>query len=224
MNKIISSLTISIASLAILSGCAVAPDTIVKMPTTTRPLPQAEARPANGAIFQTASYRPMFEDRRARFVGDILTMTISEKTTAAKSAASSASKTGSVDAGVSSLFVAPAALLGRMGASASSDNSFQQKGATNSSNTFAGTIGVTVIEVLPNGYLVVAGEKQVAFDKGTEFIRFSGVINPDHITSGNNILSSSVADARVEYRTNSHVDMAEIMGMVTRFFFSVIPL
>ncbi|RJG01176.1 flagellar basal body L-ring protein FlgH [Noviherbaspirillum sedimenti] len=214
-----------IVTVGFLAGCAITPETIVQGPTTARPLPPAPAsRAANGAIFQTASYRPMFEDRRARFVGDILTMTISERTSAAKAAGNSGSKSGSVEAGVTALFGAPASLLGKTNAAASSANEFSENGATSSSNNFTGTIGVTVVDVLPNGNLVVSGEKQVAFDKGTEFIRVSGVVNPDQIRPGNNILSSQVADARIEYRTNSHVDGAEMMGILTRFFLSVLPL
>ncbi|QAU34348.1 flagellar basal body L-ring protein FlgH [Janthinobacterium sp. 17J80-10] len=214
----------SILAAGYLAGCAMTPDSIVQGPTSARPMPPVASGQANGAIFQSASYRPIFEDRRARFVGDILTMTISEKTSANKAAGNSGSKSGSVETGVTALFGAPASLLGRTNAAASSANDFSEKGATSSSNNFTGTIGVTVVDVLPNGNLVVSGEKQVAFDKGTEFIRVSGVVNPDQIRPGNNILSSQVADARIEYRTNSHVDGAEMMGILTRFFLSVLPL
>ncbi|MBI1889232.1 MAG: flagellar basal body L-ring protein FlgH [Burkholderiales bacterium] len=202
-----------------LGGCAVTPSTIVEGPTTARPQVPPRQVVANGSIYQSTSYRPMFEDRRARFVGDILTMTISEKTSATKAGANSGSKSGSSDSSITSVFGSR-----NMSIAAATDNKYEEKGAASSSNTFSGTIGVTVTEVLPNGYLVVAGEKQVAFDKGTEYIRFSGVVNPDQITSGNNILSSQVADTRVEYRTNTNIDKAEVMGMMTRFFLSVLPL
>ena len=214
----------SILAASYLAGCALTPNTIVQGPTTARPMPPVTNQQANGAIFQSASYRPMFEDRRARFVGDILTMTISEKTSANKAGANSGSKSGSVESAISALFGAPASLLARANAAAESSSQFDEKGATSSSNNFTGTVGVTVVDVLPNGNLVVSGEKQVAFDKGTEFIRVSGVVNPDQIRPGNNILSSQVADARIEYRTNSHVDGAEMMGILTRFFLSVLPL
>ncbi len=218
------SLIFAIAATVLLAGCAMTPKTIVQGPTTARPLAQEAPQQANGAIFQTASYRPMFEDRRARYVGDILTMTISERTSATKAGANSGSKTGSTDSAITSLFSVPASLLGKLGAGAASSNKFEEKGATSSSNNFTGTVGVTVTDVLPNGNLVVSGEKQVAFDKGTEFIRISGIVNPDNIAKGNHILSSQVADARIEYRTNSHIDPTEMMGIVTRFFLSVIPL
>ncbi|TCS39168.1 flagellar L-ring protein precursor FlgH [Paucimonas lemoignei] len=223
MNKALK-LICSTAAAVYLTGCAMTPDTIVQGPTTARPLPPQAHQPANGSIFQAATYRPMFEDRRARFVGDILTMTISEKTSAAKAAGNSGSKSGSAEGGITALFGAPASLLGRTSAGASNSSEFSEKGATSSSNNFTGTVAVTVTEVLPNGNLVVSGEKQVAFDKGTEFIRFSGVVSPDRILPGNNIMSSQVADARIEYRTNSHVDAVEVMGILTRFFLSVLPL
>jgi flagellar L-ring protein precursor FlgH len=91
------------------------------------------------------------------------------------------------------------------------------------SNAFTGTIGVTVSEVLPNGNLIVVGEKQVAMNKGIEFIRFSGMVNPDTIQPGNTVSSTLVADARVEYRTNSQIDRAEMTSMMSRFFQSLLP-
>jgi flagellar L-ring protein precursor FlgH len=84
-------------------------------------------------------------------------------------------------------------------------------------------MGVTVVEVLANGNLVVAGEKQVSMDKGTEFIRVSGVVNPDSIGAGNTVSSTAIADARVEYRTNTHLDRAELSSMASRFFLSLLP-
>lgn len=211
-------------TLAGLCGCAVTPATIVHEPTSVRPQKTAPAAFGNGAIFQAAAYRPMFEDRRARLIGDILTITISEKTSAGKTAASSASKTGAVSASTTKLFGAPATTTADLGFGLSSANNFEDKGAVSSANTFTGTIGVTVIDVLPNGNLMVSGEKQIALDKGTEYVRFSGVISPDTIASGNVVSSTQVADARVEYRTNTSVDKAEMASMFSRFFFSLLPL
>jgi flagellar L-ring protein precursor FlgH len=85
-------------------------------------------------------------------------------------------------------------------------------------------MAVTVIDVLQNGNLMVSGEKQIAFDKGIEYVRFSGIVSPDTIASGNIVSSTQVADARVEYRTNSRIDKAEIMSQLARFFFSFAPL
>ncbi|GAC1410964.1 MAG: flagellar basal body L-ring protein FlgH [Burkholderiaceae bacterium] len=206
------------------AGCATTPSSIIRAPdvpvaSTPRPVPLV-----NGAIFQTASFRPMFEDRRARMVGDLLTILINEKTTAAKAAGDSASKTSSASFAAPSIFGIPAATTAALRLTMNSATKFEDKGAATSSNNFNGFIGVTVTEVLPNGNLIVSGEKQIAFDRGAEFIRFSGVINPDTIAAGNTVPSSQVAEARVEYRTNSRLDKADVMSQLTRFFLSALPL
>ena len=107
---------------------------------------------------------------------------------------------------------------------ASSDNTFSGKGASSADNNFTGTITVTVIEVLPNGNLVVSGEKQVAINQGNEFIRFSGVVNATQISGANTVQSTQVADARIEYRANGYIDEAQVMGWLARFFLTFMPL
>lgn len=217
-------LSIMMMAAAGLAGCAVTPDSIVQHPTTARSAMPAAAPANNGTIFQAASYRPLFEDRRARMVGDTLVIMINERTSAGKSSATSASKNGSAEASVAQLFSVPASTLAKLGVNAESEVAYDDKSTGSSSNTFSGTLAVTVIDVLPNGNLVVAGEKQVALDKGAEFIRFSGVVNPNTITGGNTVSSLQVADARIEYRTNSYVDRAQVMNILTRLFLSVLPL
>ena len=214
-----------VAAYALLGGCAVMPDTIVQTPLTARPQPSsAIAPPANGAIFQHAAYRPMFEDRRARLIGDTITIIINERSSAGKQAGSSESKTGSVAAAIPNIFGLFSSLIGRLDASASNAIKYEDKGAVTSSNNFISTLTVTVIDVLSNGNLIVAGEKQVSLDRGAEFIRFSGVVDPRTVNAGNIVSSTQVADAKIEYRTNSNVDGAEVVSMLARFFLSVLPL
>jgi flagellar L-ring protein precursor FlgH len=202
-----------------LAGCSAVPSSIVQRPTSARPVPAEAPGAANGAIYQASSYRPMFEDRRARHIGDMLTINIIERTSAVKAGASSGNKSGSVS------FGAPGLLQGRVGATvaATTASKFADGDNQSASNTFTGTIGVSVTEVLPNGNLIVTGEKQVAMNKGVEFIRFSGMVSPDTIQPGNSVSSTLVADARVEYRTNSQIDRAEMTAMVSRFFQSLLP-
>lgn len=207
-----------------LAACSVTPTTIVQGPLTARSRPPASSEGTPGAIFQNAAYRPLFEDRRARLVGDIITISIAEKTSAGKQSNNSASKTGSVEASVPKLFGVAANALSGLGASAKAATSYDDKGLVSATNNFTGTISVTVVEVFSNGNLLVSGEKQVAFDKGGEFVRFSGVVTPDAIAPGNIVSSTQVADARVEYRTNSHIDRAEVSNWLTRFFLSFVPL
>ena len=204
-----------------LSNCAVAPSTIVQTPTTAKPSNISATQTGAGAIYHVAGYRPLFEDRRARMVGDIITISITESTNASKDGSSSASKTGSVSASIGA-YMGKAYPKGTF--ASKTDLSYKDDAAENASNKFNGSITATVTEVLANGNLMVSGEKQVAFDKGTEFVRFSGVVNPDTITLGNNVVSSKVADARIEYRTNSKIDAAQVLSILTRFFLSFGPL
>jgi flagellar L-ring protein precursor FlgH len=209
----------SFAALVLLAGCAATPTTIVQGPTSARPMLVDGAPATDGAIFNVNSYRPMFEDRRARHIGDLLTVNISERTTATKAGASSGNKSGSAS------FTSPGLLAGVIGAGVAleSGTKFADGDNQSASNNFTGTIGVTVTEVLPNGNLIVAGEKQVAMNKGTEFIRFSGMVSPDTIQAGNMVSSNLIADARVEYRTNSRLDRAEVTSMLSRLFLSMLP-
>jgi flagellar L-ring protein precursor FlgH len=202
-----------------LAGCTAIPTSIVQRPTSLRPITPDLPPPSNGAIYQASTFRPLFEDRRGRHIGDMVTIVIVEKTAAVKAGASSGNKSGSVSFGT------PGLAQGRLGGTvaANSASKFAAGDNQSASNTFTGTIGVTVTEVLPNGNLIVSGEKQVAMNKGVEFIRFSGMINPDSIQTGNTVSSTLVADARVEYRTNSQIDRAEMTAMASRFFQSLLP-
>ncbi len=218
-----SSYCLAIAVTA-LSACSTVPTPIVHQPMTATPPSAQPQREMNGAIFQTASYRPLFEDARARLVGDTLTISISENTSAGTAAASSGSKTGSVTVAAPSLLGLPSSITSRVAASSSGSNQYSDKGAQTASNNFTGVIAVTVIDVYPNGNLLVSGEKQLGFDKGAEYVRFSGVINPRTIAAGNVVASTQVADARFEYRSTTKVDGAEMNSMLSRFFLSFIPL
>ena len=207
-----------------LAGCGTTPSTIVQQPTTARPQAQPVQAANNGTIYQANAYRPLFEDRRARQVGDVLTIVINEKTQAGKKASSDGSKDSSIDSSVSAAAGLSLSTLQKLSVKAESASEYADKSTLNSSNTFSGNVTVTVIEVLPNGNLVVAGEKQIALDKGTEFIRLSGVVQPDTIQAGNTVSSAKVADARIEYRTSAKFDSAEVMSWLARFFMSFVPL
>jgi flagellar L-ring protein precursor FlgH len=220
----------------LLAGCmASTPKVTVLEPTTVRPAPAATAAVAvaaarapvaNGAIFQPTSFRGLFEDRRARLVGDLVTIQIQEKTTARSSSNSSVDRNGAVEASISQLpLIKPASsLFPKLGAAGSSTNSFEGKGATGAENAFSGTITATVVEVLGNGNLVVAGEKQVGINRNVEVLRFSGVVNPATVLPGNVVSSTQVGDARLEVRSHGDIDRAQTMGWLSRFFLSFLPI
>ncbi len=207
-----------LAALALLAGCSFTPTSVVEEPTTARAPEIVPPDKSSGAIYNSRSYRGLFADRKPRNIGDIVTINIQENTVANKSTASGGSKDGDVSSSVGSFLgkAIPAASF-----TTEAETSYSDSSTANSSNLFTGSITATVVEVLPNGYFLVSGEKQIAFDKGTEYVRFSGVVNPDTITIGNNVSSTQVADARIEYRTSAKIDAAEVANAVARFFLSV---
>jgi flagellar L-ring protein precursor FlgH len=207
-----------------LGGCVTTtPPTAVHQPMTARPEPRNFVAPANGSIYNVASSRPLFEDRRARFVGDLITINIAETTQASKNSENKTSRSQSIDATIPTVVGLPLKALQGTALSASDSNNFDGKGQNTSANAFTGTITVTVIEVIPNGNLLVSGEKQIGLKEGEEFVRFSGVVNPNTITTANTVQSTQVADARIEYKANGFLDSAQVMGWLGKFFLSFAP-
>jgi flagellar L-ring protein precursor FlgH len=190
---------------------------------SVRPDTRPALVPANGAIYNVASSRPLFEDRRARFVGDTLTINIVEKTQASKKSDTKAERSQSVDVSVPTVVGLPFKGVQGLTLGADSANKFGGKGENTSTNDFISTITVTVIEVLPNGNLLVSGEKQLGLKEGEEFIRFSGVVNPNTVTGANTVQSTQVADARMEFKANGFIDTAQVMGWLSRVFLTVMP-
>ncbi|WP_447894828.1 MULTISPECIES: flagellar basal body L-ring protein FlgH [unclassified Vreelandella] len=178
---------------------------------------------ANGSIYQSRrGYQPLFEDRRPRAIGDILTIVLNEQVSASQTSQSSANRSGSASLDLAQI---PDIIdfLEDYGFDVASDNIFSGSGATQANNTMTGTITVSVLEVLNNGNLRVRGEKQIAINQGTEFIRFSGVVNPQTVTAANTVPSNQVADARIEYVGDGYINEAQHMGWLQRFFLNVSP-
>ena len=212
-----------VLAVLLISACTTVPPTNVHQPMTARPAPRTETLPASGTIYQAGASRTLFEDRRARYVGDTMTIAIAETTSASTASNTTASRSGSISASVPLISGLPGKSLQGLGLSAESANSHDGKGAAAAKNVFSGTITVTVIEVLPNGNLLVSGEKQVSIGAGTEYIRLSGIVNPYFINAANSISSGNVADARIEYKEAGVISEAQVMGWLARFFLSALP-
>ncbi len=209
-----------------LGGCAtLLPRAEVADTAPVEPLVDAEPQArASGAIYQAASYRPLFEDHRARLVGDTLTIRIEERINATQSATSKIDKSGSVEAGVSALpGIAPNSFA-RARAAGESSNSFEGTGSTEARNNFSGTITVTVARVLSNGHLVITGEKQIGVNQNVDVLRFSGQVDPRTIRPGNVVSSTQVANVRLEQRGRGAQAEAQMIGMLARIFLSVLPI
>lgn len=220
MNRLIL-----LAAVLPLAACVhTVPPTVVQQPLSARPVLPVAATAGNGAIFQVGyNDRPLFEDRRARRIGDTMTIAIGERTAASKKSNTNAARASNNQFGVTALAGLPGKSFLNSGLNATSDFSFDGSGESASNNDFTGVITVTVIDVLSNGNLVVSGEKQLGINQGSEFIRFSGIVNPLHLTSSNTVASTQVADARIEYRANGSLDSAQVMGWLSRFFLNFLP-
>lgn len=204
------------------AGCAMNKVEIAG-PTTALPQPHVVPAIASGGIYQAASFRPLFEDRRARFVGDTLVLIINEKTSASNQTSNSNSRSASVAMGAPVIPLLPASLLAKSAVSAKADSKSEDKDSAKNDNVFTGSVTVTVIEVLANGNLRVAGEKQIGVNGETDTLRFSGVVNPATIQPGNTVSSTQVADARIETVSRSNIDGAKVAGFLARFFMTFVP-
>jgi len=220
----------------VLGGCASADrPSLLTTPSTARPRPIQETSanmgslyPANsgGPYINAVSHRPLFEDRRARNVGDTLTVLLNETTSAAKNSGMSAARKANATSSFNNTGIGTFNPYNQLGNYANitgtGDIKNEGTGASAASNTFAGTITVTVVEILSNGNLVVAGEKQVAVSNEEEIIRFGGVVNPNTLVF-NQVSSQQVADARIEYRGRGATDDTQGTGWFTRLLLKVAP-
>jgi flagellar L-ring protein FlgH len=216
----------ALVSLVALSGCNATLFPRVEV-TGTEPVEPAVVetpRVANGAIYQPATYRPHFEDHRARHVGDILVVKIEEKISASQSSTSKIDKTGTLGASVSALPGIPAKAFVNGTATANSANNFEGKGTTESSNDFSGSITATVSRVLPNGHLIITGEKQIGVNSNVDVLRFSGQVDPRSIQPGNTVVSTQIANVRLEQRGRGAQAEAQVIGWLARVFMSILPI
>ena len=215
---------LALISLLVSAGCSTVPPTNVHQPMSARPSPRFEMPSGNGSIYQAGGSRPLFEDRRARFVGDTITVKITESTTASTKSNNKLDQSNSQKYALGASTGAFSRILpATADMSATSATAFSGKGEAANNNVFTGNMTVTVIDVMPNGNLLVSGEKQVAIGHEQEFVRISGVINPSFVDAFNTVESSRIADARVEYKSAGQISDGQVMGWLARFFLNVMP-
>ena len=194
--------------------------------------PSAMRAPENndGAIYQAGWGMRLFEDRRARQVGDILTVQLSETTNATTENTTSTFKSSTITApnpallGTAAQFSLPGGLpLATsknldLSVTQNSDQTFDGEGTSEQSNSLNGFISVTVVEVLPNRNLVVRGEKLINLNRGNEFVRISGIVRPEDITADNVVQSTRIANVGISYAGTGELADSSSMGWLTRFF------
>lgn len=215
-----------------LAGCGIQnplKDQVAAIPATLPPPPAAPAGSlATGSIFLNASLagtgtsRMMLaEDRRAANVGDTLTILLVERLQAEKQTQQNATRTSerSLDLPDARPFSwIPEGLFG-----GGSDSSFAGTGSTRQANRLSGEITVTVTRVLPNGALLIAGDRRITLTRGEEQVQLTGIVRPEDIGPDNRVPSTRVADARLRYSGTGEVAAQARQGWLTRFFDRVTP-
>jgi flagellar L-ring protein FlgH len=199
-----------------------------------RPISPPPAPEGTGSIYKTGYSNFWFENIRARRVGDMLTIKLIEQTDATKSADTEVDKTNNTSItnptilGSTPQFDTPSVIPlasnknNNLGASLQSSHAFDGEAESSQSNKLTGDITVTVVEVLPNGYLMVRGEKRIGINQGNEYIKLSGIVRPTDIDATNTVESTRLADPTIIYVGDGPVADSNIMGWLAKFFISTI--
>lgn len=220
LNRIVRP-ALACAATCLLAGCVIAGD-VRPYPAMAplQPVMPAQAQPTAGAIYATGPTLNLYGDRRARDVGDLLTITLLENTQAQTTANTATSKESELALGSPTIFGAPVTLGGKniLGASATGSRDFTGRGNSAQSNRLQGNVTVTVVQRMPNGNLVVQGQKNLRLNQGDELVQVQGVVRPGDIAQDNTVPSSRVAEARIVYGGRGAVAQSNAMGWLSRFF------
>ncbi len=220
--KVMSLLWLLVCSSLCMSGCmtnkkpmaddpAYAPTVAANMPVPQR---------TEGSLYQDSYGMSLFNDRKAHYVGDVITVTLSEKTVSKKSSGVAVKKDSSVDMDAGTILGAAAPSYKGLGleTAIAQKRSFAGDADADQSNSLEGNITVTVAEILPNGNLIVRGEKWITLNRGDEFIRISGIVRPEDIEPDNTIISTRLANAKISYSGTGALADSQSMGWMSRFF------
>ena len=210
----------------LLAGCASAPETIPGQDGRFAPVypPVASNEHVNGSIYQASTSLNLFQDYKARRVGDILTVLLAEETNAVNSTNASTSRSSNIEVLDPIVAGRPVTRNGTpiLNTEIESSQSFNGSGDAAQSNLLEGSVTVTVSSVLPNGNLVVQGEKRIRINRGEEYIQLRGIVRPVDISAENTVLSTQVAAAELAYGGTGPIARSTAQGWLQRFFGSVI--
>jgi len=212
-------LCVSIA--AALTGCS-EPESIVNTPMTP---PLAEP-PLNvntgGSIYQPGTAVALYETPRARRIGDVLTIRLSEAYRGNDNAGAAAKRDSSITATAADQSTGAAARLARLFNIGSASTTFNGTGSLSRTSDMTGTLAVTIISKTPTGNLVVSGEKIISMSGEHERLRLSGIVNPNDVEADNYVDSGKIANARIEHVGHGMLNDATTVGWLQRMFLSVL--
>jgi len=222
-----------IAAAALLFGCA-SPPKLQKVDSSSIPVKSAAAPATKGSIWPGENSRnALFQDLRAKNVGDVVTVQITEKTSAIKEASTSTSRQSTTDIGIQKFMGLPLNFgmrdfLGQ-GApfspevQATYDAGFDGTGTTKRSGELSAVIATRVTEVMGNGNLVLEGRKEILVNNEHQFIILSGIARPEDINEQNVIPSILLSDARIEYNGRGVIADEQSPGWMRRILDNVWP-
>lgn len=220
--KIMALISVCLISVA---GCAnqpmIAPQPDDPYFAPVEPVPQTVNVVPNGSLYVDSSPNNIYSDNKARRIGDIITVVLAENTSASKQAKAEYGKENDVS-------MQPFTALGRnvtiggnsLDLGLSSETEFKGDSKADQSNSLSGQISVHVTRILPNGNLVVRGEKWLTLNTGDEYVRVTGTIRPEDILSDNTVASNRVANARIQYSGTGSFADANKQGWLSQFFYS----
>ena len=198
---------IIVAFLLVATGCVRQPPPTT-FPAREQHLEKPAVSYANGSIWQ-ASTPGLVDDMKARRIGDTLTVVIIEQTSASKAATTATGRSGSVTAGVPNFLGMETNMTGIKNwmdmsklISASTDSKYNSSKSTTRKDNLTATITARVIDVLPNGNLLIEGKRNVKVNNEDQVILLEGTVRPRDISPENLINSAQVADARITYSGN----------------------
>ncbi len=222
MSSVAKIITPAIAAV-MLSGCMTNSKPQPGDPYYAPTISAAQAMPqrTDGSLYQDSYGLSLFGDRKAHFVGDIITITLAEKTTSKKSATVNVKKDNNTkfNSGDNTLLGTNPTLKGlSLATNIAQNRNFNGDAGADQSNSLQGNITVTVAEIMPNGNLVVRGEKWMTLNRGDEFIRISGIVRPDDVAPDNTIVSTRLANAKISYGGSGTLADSQNMGWLSKFF------
>lgn len=209
----------ALVACALLAACASTPSepTRAESPAAVRPVPPEPVAQATGGIYNGRQSDHWFGRGRSYQVGDVITVLLNESTQAARQQSANVSREASNEAlptGLSTKIGSLATALGGINLNGGNVAS-AGTGTADQRATLTGSIAATVVEVLPNGNLVVRGEKQLTLSEGSEVIQVSGVIRPEDVSRNNMVQSRRLANAQISYKGSGDLANASRPGWGT---------
>ena len=233
MLSFVSKFVIAILSATALSGCSTYVSQLEGH--AFEPVDPAVSlvgeKPSNGAIFRAGQSGLFATDQRARRVGDILTVTFNEIFAATKAQTAASSKADAfavtLPTGLPNIvtggFATDDSGVNGGGLTAGTNRTFSGAGNAAQSNSFTGSLAVTVTRVFPNGNMEVAGQKEITLNNGNEYVRVKGIVRPEDISATNIVSSTRLADAQIRYTGSGHLADASKPGWLSQFMRAISP-